>query len=139
MAETLAAIHCKDALLMALQHLDKSGGNRLIHHSARGIQYCSREYIQVLESYYVQISMTQNGDPLENPIAERVNGILKQEYLQHQPVYSLIQAQRVLEQVVFLYNYKRSHLSCDMLALEQAHRQTGPLKRRWKTTIRKSI
>ena len=136
-AETLEAVHCKEALVMALQHLDRRAGKRLIHHSDRGLQYCSREYIQVLESYYVQISMTQNGDPLENPIAERVNGILKQEYLGHQKVYSFIQAQRVLEQTVFLYNYKRPHLSCDMLAPEQAHHQTGQLKRRWRNYYNK--
>jgi transposase InsO family protein len=79
--------------------------------------------------------MTQNGDPLENPIAERVNGILKQEYLIHQKVYTFIQAQRVLEQAVFLYNYKRPHLSCDMLAPDQAYHQTGQLKRRWKNYL----
>jgi transposase InsO family protein len=138
-AETLEAVYCKEALLMALEHIDKRTGKHLIHHSDRGIQYCSREYIQVLEAYAIKISMTENGDPLENPIAERVNGILKQEYLQHQQVYSLIQAQRVLEQAVFLYNYKRPHLSCDMLAPEQAHRQTGQLRRRWKNYYKKKL
>ena len=76
--------------------------------------------------------MTENGDPLENPIAERVNGTLKQEYLSHQKVYSLFQAKLVLEQAIFLYNYERPHLSCDMLPPGQAHQQTGQLKRRWK-------
>jgi transposase InsO family protein len=131
-AETLEAVNCKAALLMALAHIDKRQGKYLIHHSDRGIQYCSKEYIEVLESYHIQISMTENGDPLENLIAERVNGILKNEYFLHQPVYSLLQAQLVLEQAVFLYNYKRPHLSCDMLPPEQAHQQEGKLKRRWK-------
>jgi putative transposase len=127
-SETLDAVNCKEALLMALQHIDKREGKYLIHpggapHSDRGIQYCSNEYVQVLESYYIQISMTENRSPLENPIAERVNGILKQEYLSHQQVYSLIQAKLVLKQAVFLYNYKRPHLSCDMLPPGQAHQQ----------------
>ena len=138
-AETLEAVHCKAALVMALQHIGKREGKHLTHHSDRGIQYCSKEYIGVLESYSIQISMTEHGDPLENPIAERVNGILKQEYLQHQQVYSLAQAQSLLEQAVFLYNYKRPHLSCDMLPPEQAHRQTGQLKRRWKNYYRKKL
>lgn len=138
-AETLEAVHCKAALVMALQHIGKREGKHLIHRSDRGIQYCSKEYIEVLESYSIQISMTENGDPLENPIAERVNGILKQEYLNHQQVYSLAQAQSLLEQAVFLYNYKRPHLSCDMLPPEQAHRQTGQLKRRWKNYYRKKL
>lgn len=131
-APTLEAIHCKTALQMALEHIDQGSGQSLIHHSDRGIQYCSGEYIALLNSYNVQISMTQNGDPLENPIAERINGIIKSEYLVHQPVYSLAQAQAVLEQAVFLYNYKRPHLSCNMLVPEQAHQQEGKLKRRWK-------
>ncbi|TXK29870.1 IS3 family transposase [Pontibacter qinzhouensis] len=138
-AETLAAVHSKEALLMALEHIDTRSGKHLIHHSDRGIQYCSKEYVEVLESYSVQISMTENGDPLENPIAERVNGILKQEYLHHQQVYFLAQGQAVLEQAVFLYNYKRPHLSCDMLSPEQAHRQTGQLRRRWKNYFKKKV
>ncbi len=131
-AENLEAVNCKEALLMALKHIDKREGKHLIHHSDRGVQYCSNEYVQVLEAYHIRISMTENGDPLENPIAERVNGILKQEYLSDKKVYSLIQAKLVLEQAVFLYNYKRPHSSCDMLSPEQAHQQTGQLKRRWK-------
>lgn len=103
-----------------------------IHHSDRGIQYCSATCIGLLDTYHVQISMTQNGDPLENAIAERMNGILKNEYLAHRSVYSLAQAELVLEQAVFLYNYKRPHLSCDMLVPDQAHQGEGKLKRRWK-------
>ena len=76
-----------------------------------GIQYCSAVYIGLLDAYHVQISMTQNGDPLENAIAERVNGIIKNEYLAHRAVYSLAQAELVLERAVFLYNYKRPHLN----------------------------
>ena len=76
--------------------------------------------------------MTQTGDPLENAIAERVNGIIKNEYLAHRAVYSLAQAELVLEQAVFLYNYERPHLSCDMLVPDQAYQGKGKLKRRWK-------
>lgn len=53
----------------------------VIHHSDRGIQYCSTEYVELLKKHHAQISMTESGDPLENPIAERVNGILKTELL----------------------------------------------------------
>ncbi|WP_394355995.1 integrase core domain-containing protein [Spirosoma profusum] len=74
------------------------------------------------------MSMTETGDPLENAIAERVNGIIKNEYLAHRSVYSLAQAELVLEQAVFLYNYKRPHLSCDMLVPDQAHQGEGKLK-----------
>ncbi|WP_223834353.1 integrase core domain-containing protein, partial [Spirosoma profusum] len=131
-APTLGAIHCKAALEMALKKIKKRTAKALIHHSDRGLQYCSAIYIGLLDNYHVQISMTETGDPLENPIAERVNGILKNEYLAHKAVYSLAQAELVLEQAVFLYNYKRPHLSCDMLVPDQAHQGEGKLKRRWK-------
>ena len=77
------------------------------HHSDRGIQYCSREYLDALAPFHIQVSMTENSDPLENAIAERINSILKQEYLSQQPVYSLREAEQHLEKAVFLYNYKR--------------------------------
>jgi transposase InsO family protein len=138
-AESLHAVHSKAALQMALEHINHRIGKTLIHHSDRGFQYCCADYIGLLESFDVQISMTENGDPLENAIAERVNGIIKNEYLAHQSVYSLAQARSVLEQAVFLYNYKRPHLSCDMLVPEQAHQQEGKLKRRWKNYYTKRV
>ena len=131
-APTLEAVHCKTALQMALKKINRRTARALIHHSDRGIQYGSALYIGLLDAYHVQISMTETGDPLENAIAERVNGIIKNEYLAHRAVYSLAQAELVLEQVVFLYNYKRPHLSCDMLVPDQAHHGSGKLKRRWK-------
>jgi transposase InsO family protein len=136
-AESLHAVHSKAALQMALGRINPQIGKRLIHHSDRGLQYCSADYVALLDSFAVQISMTETGDPLENAIAERVNGIIKNEYLAHQSVYSLAQARVVLEQAVFLYNYKRPHLSCDMLVPEQAHQQAGKLKRRWKNYYNK--
>ena len=71
----------------------------------------------------MQVSMTKNSDPLENLVAERINGILKQEYLihSHQTVRSLDEAQQHLERAVFLYNYKRPHLSCNYQSPDEAH------------------
>jgi transposase InsO family protein len=63
--------------------------NSLIHHSDRGIQYCSSDYINLLNQYNIQISMSENGDPLENAVAERINGILRQEYIKHYPLADL--------------------------------------------------
>lgn len=131
-ADNLEAVHCCRALKMALKLITKRMGSHLIHHSDRGIQYCCDEYTQVIDSYHIRISMTENSDPLENSIAERVNGILKQEYLSHQPVRSLEEAYTLVENGVFLYNYKRPHLSCDMLCPAVAHQSHGPLERRWK-------
>lgn len=68
------------ALEMAIQNLDKPIQS-FIHHSDRGVQYCSKEYVSLLQKYQIQIAMTKSGDPLRNAVAERINGILKQEYL----------------------------------------------------------
>lgn len=138
-AETLRAVHCKLALEMALEQIDKRVAQGLVHHSDRGIQYCSNEYVAVLEAYHMRISMTEDSDPRENAIAERINGIIKNEYLAHQPVLSLSQAQAVLQQTVHLYNYHRPHLSCDMLVPDQAHKREGKLRRRWKNYYHKKI
>ena len=138
-APTLQAVHCKAALQMALEHIDLKTGQSLIHHSDRGIQYCSVEYVTQLDTFQIQISMTENGDPLENAIAERVNGIIKNEYLSHHVVNSVVQAQLVLQQAVFLYNYKRPHMSCDMLVPDQAHQGEGKLKRWWKNYYHKKV
>jgi len=129
---TLATAYCREALQMALKKVNKRTAKELTHHSDRGIQYCSTTYTGLLEDYQVRISMTETGDPLENPVAERVNGIIKNEYLAHRTVCSLAQAEVVLEQAVFLYNYKRPHLSCNMLVPDQAHKGEEPLKRIWK-------
>ncbi len=132
LADNLEAVNSQRALEMALKQITKRIGRQLIHHSDRGIQYCCNEYIRAVENYHIRISMTENSDPLENSIAERVNGILKQEYLSHQPVRTLQEAYVLLEKSIFLYNYKRPHLSCDMLSPNEAYSEFGPLERRWK-------
>lgn len=132
LADNLEAVNSQRALEMALKQITKRIGRQLIHHSDRGIQYCCNEYIRAIENYHIQISMTENSDPLENSIAERVNGILKQEYLSHQPVRTLQEANVLLEKNIFLYNYKRPHLSCNMLSPNEAYSELGPLERRWK-------
>lgn len=138
-AESLQAVHSKAALQMALERINPQIGKSLLHHSDRGLQYCCADYIGLLNSFAVQISMTETGDPLANAIAERVNGIIKNEYLAHHSVYSFAQARVVLAQAVFLYNYKRPHLSCDLLVPEQAHQQEGKMKRRWKNYYTKRV
>jgi putative transposase len=111
-AESLEAIETLKALRRAIDNLtDKS--QKLIHHSDRGIQYCSGEYIKLLNENQLEISMTENGDPYENALAERVNGILKEEYLYDYSANTLDQARLILDLVVDLYNNERPHMSCD--------------------------
>lgn len=134
LAKTLDSMHAVNSLQDAIKNNCQSMSG-LIHHSDRGIQYCSKEYINVLKSNNIAISMTENGDPLENPVAERVNGILKDEYLNK---YQYLTAAEV-KKSINIYNTTRPHLSCDMLTPELAHLRSGKLNRRWKNYYKKSV
>lgn len=120
-ANTLEAIETTQALANALNQL-KDIPNGLIHHSDRGLQYCSTAYVQLLKDHQIEISMTENGDPYENALAERVNGILKGEYLEEYNVDNLDQARMALEFAINLYNTERPHLSCRYKTPEFVHR-----------------
>lgn len=117
------------ALKMALAgNPDRTG---LIHHSDRGVQYCCDAYVKLLQDKKIKISMTENGDPLENAIAERINGILKQELLEE--IFSdYEQAQKSIAIACSTYNYLRPHGSIDNLKPAEAHQKSGELKKRWK-------
>ena len=134
LAKTLDSSHAVNSLQDAIRNSSKPITG-LTHHSDRGIQYCSKDYIKLLEKHNIKISMTENGDPLENPVAERVNGILKDEYLNQYQRLTLIQ----LEKSIQKYNNERPHLSINMLTPEQAHLSSGELKRRWKNYYKKPI
>jgi transposase InsO family protein len=121
------------ALEMALK--DRKGNEPLIHHSDRGSQYCSDGYINLLKENAIGISMTQSGNPRDNAIAERVNGILKQELLEEVYV-DIAQARQGGIIAIDIYNRIRPHSSVDMMTPEQAHTQTGELKRRWKSAFK---
>ena len=116
----------------------RGGTAPLIHHSDRGSQYCSEEYVSLLKTNEISISMTQSGDPRDNAIAERVNGILKQELLLE--VYPTIkQAHRSVVSAVDIYNRVRPHSSIDMMTPEKAHTRTGLIKRRWKSWYERQV
>jgi putative transposase len=132
-AESLETIHSLKALQMAINSIDPSTQKEIIHHSDRGIQYCSQEYVNLLENNHFLISMTENGDPLENPIAERVNGIIKDEYLNRYHYSSIKELEERLNQVVMLYNNERPHTSCSMFAPSKVHDQNLSIDRKWKT------
>jgi len=124
------------ALKMALKNRSHSE-TRLIHHSDRGIQYCSKEYISLLERNGIQISMSAPGNPYENAIAERVNGIVKTEFYLDGYFRNIEQVRQVLKESVYVYNNNRPHTSCDYLTPAQAHQQQGILKKRWRTYKKK--
>ena len=134
LADTLDSIHAVNSLQDAIKNSSQPISG-LIHHSDRGIQYCSKEYINVLKNNNLRISMTENSDPLENPVAERINGVLKYEYLYQ---YKYLTATE-LGKSIDAYNKTRPHLSCDMLTPDLAYLSSGKLKRRWKNYYKKSI
>jgi len=129
---TLKAIHTIQALQMALSQLPQETQG-LIHHSDRGVQYCCSDYVNILNKNQIQISMTENGDPRENAIAERVNGILKDEWLNQMKLTSLDQAIEEVERIIQIYNCCRPHASLDMNTPEYAHNQVGEFKKHWRT------
>ena len=144
LSATLHADETKKALKMALFGLGKGAGgyDRLIHHSDRGVQYCSSSYVHLLKSKNIDISMTQNGDPLENAAAERVNGILKDEYLLCYQSKSIHDAKQYLKTAVALYNTERPHSSIGNLTPEYVHHHydlipKDKIKRLWRNYYQK--
>ena len=109
------------ALQMAISQRKYS--RPLIHHSDRGLQYCSKLYINHLLENKIQISMTENGDPYENAVAERMNGILKDEFGLSEKMDDLEEALQQTHQSIRTYNEIRPHLSCQYLTPKQMHQQ----------------
>jgi transposase InsO family protein len=135
-SDSLEAIHALEALKMALKQLP-SWVKDLVHHSDRGVQYCSEKYVQSLLKKTIKISMTNNGDPLENALAERVNGILKTEWLYDIKLETKLEANQVIKRIIPVYNGHRPHSSVDMMTPDQAHLQQGELKKHWKNYWKK--
>ena len=112
-SESLSLDGSLRALKMALAGVVDT--SKLIHHSDRGIQYCSHDYIQLLQQHKIQVSMGECGNPYENAIAERVNGILKTEFLLDGTFAGIFSAQRAVREAIETYNNLRPHLSLDYL------------------------
>lgn len=139
-AETMEAIESIKALQMALSAFVGTESHlNLIHHSDRGIQYCSHAYVRILQDNDIKISMTENGDPLENAIAERINGIIKEEYLETYDINNIKDAKELLKAVVDLYNNERPHMSIGNLTPNQIHQSLKPIKteKLWKNYYQK--
>jgi putative transposase len=115
------------ALKMALK--DRQTDQRLVHHSDRGIQYCSNEYQQIHIKHGVTCSTTDGYDCYQNALAERVNGILKSEFLLHRPA-DLKQAIRMVKESVRIYNEQRPHLSLQCKTPDAVHRASLAAQRR---------
>ncbi len=126
----LSAEGCVAALKMALDNRDSN--EQLIHHSDRGSQYCSQQYVKMLLENNIAISMTENGDPYENALAERMNGILKSEFNLYNTQMGFEQTKNLIAKTINAYNKLRPHASCDYMTPEEAHLKSGTMKKRWK-------
>lgn len=111
-----------EALKIAIKERENKS-TQLIHHSDRGLQYCSTDYQKVLKTNGVLTSMTQNSDPYENAIAERINGILKQEFMIDKYNLDLDNMKKIVSESVNIYNSIRPHYSNYYLTPNQMHKQ----------------
>ncbi len=121
--DSLEAEGCLAALEQALRALP--GGKQPIHHSDRGCQYCCHEYVEQLQAKGLPISMTQVMHCYENAQAERVNGILKQEYELDRRFRTKEQARKAFEQAVWFYNHRRPHMRLDYRFPVEVHEQAA--------------
>jgi putative transposase len=133
LSRDLSTKSCLKALEMALSEREH-GDRKLIHHSDRGVQYCSYAYTAALRESEVRISMGRKGQVLDNAIAERMNGILKDCYRMKNGFASFKRAEIALRGAIYHYNYVRPHSSIEWLRPAEAHRRTGYLERKWKSS-----
>ena len=133
LGETLEAKFAMEALNMALSRLDGNPAEDLIHHSDRGVQYASYDYTRLLKKHNIKISMTECGDPKDNAVAERVNGIIKNELLMGTSFFSIEEVRKALKVAVDFYNNERPHMSLDWKTPAEAALCTGELEKKWKS------
>lgn len=129
---TLDAKYPMEALRMALKRIEGKELN-LIHHSDRGCQYASSEYVNTLRKHGIQVSMTESGDPKDNAQAERINNTMKNELLKGKVFRSIGEVIAAVAQAVDFYNNRRPHMSIGMMTPSEASGMTGNRDMRWRS------
>jgi len=133
LTETLEADGTVKALEMGVT---TAGGGNLcatIHHSDRGSQYACYRYVDTLVEHHIRISMTECYNPTDNPVAERMNGILKTEWIYHQELFANRQeAELGIARMIHFYNHIRPHMSIGMLTPMEVYQGASPGKNLWK-------
>lgn len=120
------------AAQMAIANCNRNSNQPLIHHSDRGLQYCCADYVKLMGKHNITISMTEKGNPYENAIAERMNGILKHHFGLNRTFSNFTEASKEVDKAIRTYNNLYPHGSCNYLTPEQAHNQSGKLTSKWK-------
>ena len=123
----------KDALLMA--HKNRMYNRpRVIHHSDRGMQYCCPDYTEFAKHLNFEMSTTQNSDPYENAIAERINGVLKYEFGLRKVLPSVEVGRKIVKQAIEIYNNERLHWSLDLKTPQYVHERYN--KQKYKSYVK---
>ena len=128
---TLETMYPLEALRMALARIEGLDCPDLIHHSDRGCQYASGEYIKLLNDNQIRISMTERGDPKDNAQAERINNTMKNELLKDMRFRNIEEVKTAVANAVDFYNNERPHMSIDMMTPTQAACCEGELNKWW--------
>ena len=124
---------------MALKRLDGQEVIDLIHHSDRGCQYASLQYIKLLKDNHIRISMTETGDPKDNAQAERINNTMKNELLKGIRFNCIEEVIAAVERAVGFYNNERPHMSINMMTPTMAALCEGEIKKHWVSYREKAI
>lgn len=130
-APTLETSYCLKALEMAIDTLPYGFADKLIHHSDRGSQYASADYIDRLTKNNITPSMTESGNPKDNAMAERINNTIKNELLHGKTFTSMRQVIEAVDVAIDFYNSERPHSSIDWHTPNEAHEMSGEMKRHW--------
>lgn len=128
-----------EASIRALKMANKNRiypSESLIHHSDKGLQYCSSQYQKLLNKINIKCSMTEQYDPYSNAIAERVNGIIKNEFNLEHYMNNTEQMNVIIKQTIDIYNNERPHFSCSLLTPTQMHLQNKIAIKSYKTKNR---
>ncbi len=100
------------------------------------MQYCCNDYVSKLQEHDITISMTEDYKPTDNALAERINGVIKNEVIYRKPQFSdRVEAHNVIARFISFYNHRRPHMSIDYKTPNQAHGEHGVQRKRWKTKV----
>lgn len=136
---TLETTYPLEALKMALKRIEGKTDIHLIHHSDRGCQYASSEYIKLLNDNNILISMTESGDPKDNAQAERINNTMKNELLKGMRFCNIDEVIAAVARAVDFYNNERPHMSIDMMTPAMAAFCEGEIKKHWVSLRERAI
>lgn len=131
LGDTLETCYPVKALKMAMERIKDNAKVDLIHHSDRGCQYASVEYTDLLKANGIRISMTESGDPKENPQAERINNTVKNELLKGLQYHTIANLESDLAVKINFYNNRRPHMSINMMTPAQAALCEGEIEKKW--------